>query len=154
MKDFFLLLNSDHFWQPITQKLQIGKILNMIFHSIQHIPLLLCKDGHFWGGELRILSWETISFFFERWLNFFIFIYSFIFSGHDYRNHHKSHELSGCWMLNVASLSVDCAVTWGVCWVSGSSRHFHVRYVCAFFHPVFRSWISVIFEYVGTCVLW
>ena len=25
----------------------------MIFHSIQHIPHLLCIDGHFWGGGGR-----------------------------------------------------------------------------------------------------
>ena len=36
----------------ITRKVKIGKIWIMIFHSIQHILHLLCKDSHFRGvGE-------------------------------------------------------------------------------------------------------
>ena len=47
-------------WLPKTQKLKIGKFWNLIFHSHQHIPHLLCKDNHLWGKVgLLILSWET-----------------------------------------------------------------------------------------------
>ena len=35
----------------ITQKNKKRK--NLIFHSIQHIPHLSCKDGHFWEAEGR-----------------------------------------------------------------------------------------------------
>ena len=34
----------------ITQKIKIGKIWFMIFHSFQHCGHLSCKNGHFWGS--------------------------------------------------------------------------------------------------------
>ena len=40
------------FWTAKTHKLKIGKIWDIIFHSFLHIAHLLCKDGHFWRGEV------------------------------------------------------------------------------------------------------
>ena len=46
-------------WKKIVIKL---KNENFIFHSVQHIPHLLCKDGHFWRGQgwpgLHTVNWE------------------------------------------------------------------------------------------------
>ena len=47
---FFFVVEWLALWRSITQKLKIGRIWNIIFHSIQHIPHILCKDGHFWKG--------------------------------------------------------------------------------------------------------
>ena len=64
----------------------------MISYSIQHIPHLLCKNGHFWGaGWLHILGWETTQFFniynlnvgfniLKKRLNIFFSVQSPIFS--------------------------------------------------------------------------
>ena len=38
-----------------TRKIKIGKIWNLIFLSIQHIPHLSCKFEHFWKKELYFL---------------------------------------------------------------------------------------------------
>ena len=47
----FVLKVSNFRWIfTITRKIKIGKILDMIFQSIQHISHLLCKDGYFKGG--------------------------------------------------------------------------------------------------------
>ena len=56
-------------WRPITEKLKIGKIWNMIFHSFQHIAHLLWKYGHFWGGcgGLHILLCDRAQFVFQSW---------------------------------------------------------------------------------------
>ena len=56
---YFFVAEWVALWRPITQKLKIGKIWYMIFHSIQHIPHPLCKYDHFWGGGgLHIIIWE------------------------------------------------------------------------------------------------
>ena len=49
---------------PISQKLEFGKIWDIIFNSFQHIAHLLCKDGHFWGwgGRLHTLLCDKASF--------------------------------------------------------------------------------------------
>ena len=58
-------------WWPITQKLKIGKFWNMIIHSIQHIPHLLCKDGYFWrwGGFAYPSLWQGENHFCEKSLS-------------------------------------------------------------------------------------
>ena len=49
----------------ITQKIKIGKIWKLIFHSIQHCEHLKCKYGHFRGdGDCVHTTMKLLSFFY------------------------------------------------------------------------------------------